>query len=228
MEAVQARVDDHPEQGVVALEEFGDHFTNFGAMHLAAGLYDEALECAVEAVDTPSAERLVGKLRRAHLSMGLDQRELSGALRALVDHANKIDDPELRARYEEAQRSLHEVEALLDEPLSDVLPDWATGSWLPVQLRDWLEVVRAENLPDQNGTLLVCFAPDVGMVGVLSKTRFRSPGIEQSHVRVDESSKVKLVAPTDALRRRHRVRGIVVLHEEGRLHVKHSLVRLRE
>jgi hypothetical protein len=228
MEAVQARVDHHPEQGVVALEEFGDHFTNFGAMHLAAGLYDEALECAVEAQDTPAAERLVGKLRRAHLSMGLDQREISGALRALVDHANNIDDPALRARYEEAQRSLHDVEALLDEPLHDMLPEWTSASWLPAQLREWLEVVRAENLPGEEGTLLVCFAPEVGMVGVLSRTRFRAPGIEQSHVRIDEASKVRLVAPTDVLRRRHRVRGIVVLHEEGRLHVKHSLVRLRE
>jgi len=228
MDEAHARIDDRPAEGVVALEEFGDHFTNFNAMHLAAGLYDEALECAVEAGDPAGAERLLGKLRRSHLSMGLDQRELADALRGLVDHANTLRDDALKARYEALERSLHESEALLDEPLTDLLPEWSSASWLPPQLRDWLEVVRAEDLPGGEGLLLVCFAPEVGTVGLLTRTRIRRAGIEHAHLRVGDAARVRLVAPPEELRRRHRVRGIVVVREGDPVLIRHDLVRLRE
>jgi len=228
MDEAHARIDDRPAEGVAALEEFGDHFTNFNAMHLAAGLYDEALECAVEAGDPAGAERLLGKLRRSHLSMGLDQRELADALRGLVDHANTLRDDALRARYEALERSLRESEAQLDEPLTDLLPEWSSASWLPPQLRDWLEVVRAEDLPRGEGLLLVCFAPEVGTVGLLTKTRIRRAGIEHAHVRVGDAARVRLVAPPEEMRRRHRVRGIVVVREGDPVMIRHDLVRLRE
>jgi hypothetical protein len=228
MDEAHARIDDRPAEGVAALEEFGDHFTNFNAMHLAAGLYDEALECAVEVGDPAGAERLLGKLRRSHLSMGLDQRELADALRGLVDHANTLRDDALKARYEALEHSLHESEALLDEPLTDLLPDWSSASWLPPQLRDWLEVVRAEDLPGGEGLLLVCFAPEVGTVGLLTRTRIRRAGIEHAHVRVGDAARVRLVAPPEELRRRHRVRGIVVVREGDPVVIRHDLVRLRE
>lgn len=228
MDDTHARVDDRPAEGMAALEEFGDHFTNFGALHLAWGLYDEALECAVEAGDEQGAERLLGKVRRSHLSMGLDQRELADSLRALVDHANTLRDDALKARYEALERALHETEDVLDEPLTDLLPEWTSASWLPPQLRDWLEVVRAEDLPGGEGLLLVCFAPDVGTVGLLARTRLRRAGIEHAHVRVGDGARVRLVAPPEELRRRHRVRGILVVREGDPVLVKHALVRLRE
>ncbi len=227
MERVNERVEADPAAGSVALEEFGDHFTNFGAIHLASGLYDEALECAVEAKDTEGAERLLGKLRRAHLSMGNEEREVASALGRLIDHANDIQDDGLRERYEELERQLTRTEEAMDEPLTGLLPEWSSAWKLPEPLRGWLDVVRAEPLPEDEGTTIVCYSPDIGTVGLLLRSGVNLPGIEQARVRVGEESRVKLVEAPEPLRSRHRLRGLVVLHEDDPFELQRMLVSLR-
>ena len=227
MSKVNEQVEADPAAGSVALEEFGDHFTNFGAIHLASGLYDEALECAVEAKDTEGAERLLGKLRRAHLSMGIEEREVASALARLIDHANDIQDDELRERYEQLEHQLLTAEAALDEPMTTLLPQWSAASKLPEPLRGYLEVVRAEPLPDGEGTVLVCYDSEVGNVGLMLKARISHPGIEQARVRVGEGARVKLVDAPEALRQRHRIRGLVVLHEDDPFELHRVLVSMR-
>ena len=227
MDEVNASIERDPAAGATALEEFGDHFTNFGAAHLASGLYDEALECAVEAGDTARAERLVGKIRRSHLSMGLHERELSGALRALVDHANVIQDAALRAKYEELERRLVSEEAALRGPLGATLSEWSPVGALPAPLQGWMDVVRAECLISPEGTLMVCYTDELGLVGLFVRARIYLPGIEQARVRVGDGARVRLIEPPDELRARHGIRGLVVLREGDPYELKRALISMR-
>jgi len=227
MDEVNASIERDPAAGASALEEFGDHFTNFGAAHLASGLYDEALECAVEAGDTARAEKLLSKIRRSHLSMGLHERELAGALRALVDHANDIQDATLKAKYEELERRLVSEEAAVRGPLGTMLPEWSAAGALPAPLQGWMDVVRAECLISPEGTLMVCYTDELGLVGLFVRARIYLPGIEQAHVRVGDGARVRLIAPPEELGTRHGIRGLVVLREGDPYQLKRALISMR-
>jgi hypothetical protein len=227
MSDVNARVEEDPAAGSMALEEFGDHFTNFGAIHLASGMYDEALECAVEASLTDDAERLMDKLRRSRLSMGLEGREMAGAIRSLIDHANDIQDKALLERYLEMERDLGRSIEVMAEPLEDLLDVWSPASLLPDPLVGWLDIIRADPLPDGDGTVLVCYQGRVGNIGLLVRDRVNLPGIEHAKIRLEAGAKVKLVKAPEPLRRRHNLRAIIVLHKGDRYEIRRSVMSLR-
>jgi hypothetical protein len=227
MTRVNETVEADPLFGFVALEEFGDHFTNFGAVHLATGFYNEALECAVEAKATSETDRLLGKLRRARLSMGLEERELARELVELMDMANDIQDEQLLERFQELESDLDGALALMDEPLDTVIEEWAPASALPDALEDWLDIVRADALPRGEGTIMVCYSPTMGNVGVLVTDPVSLPGIEHARVRLLASSRVKLVQAPEPFRSGYRLRAIIVLHEGDLFELQRTPIRLR-
>jgi len=227
MADVNQRVEADPSAGSVALEEFGDHFTNFGAIHLASGMYDEALECAVEAGLTDDAERLMDKLRRSRLSMGLEEREMAGAIKSLIDHANDIQDKALLERYLEMERDMDRSIEVMTEPLETLFNVWSPASLLPDPLEGWLDIIRADPLSDGEGTVLVCYQGRVGNVGLLVRDRVKLPGIEHSKIRLEAGAKVKLVMAPEPIRSRHNLRALIVLHKGDRYELSRTLMSLR-
>ena len=124
-------------------------------------------------------------------------------------------------------RALRAEEETLAGPLEHLLPEWSPVGALPSGMQGLLEVVRAEALPSGEGTLLVCYAQEVGMMGLLVKSRVYLPGIEQAHVRIGEGARVRLVEPPEALKRRHGIRGLVVLREGDPFPLRRDLISLR-
>jgi hypothetical protein len=159
--------------------------------------------------------------------MGLHERELAGALRALVDHANTIQDAALRAKYEELERRLVSEEAALGGPLGVTLPDWSAAGDLPAPLRGWMDVVRAECLISPEGTLMVCYTDELGLVGLFVRARIYLPGIEQARVRVGDGARVRLIEPPEEIRTRQGIRGLVVLHEGDPYQLRRALISMR-
>ncbi len=227
MVLVNEKVEADPLFGFVALEEFGDHFTNFGAIHLATGFYHEALECAVEARASDDTDRLLGKLRRARLSMGLEERELAMQLVELMDMANDIQDAQLLEQFRQIEAELDLALDRMDEPLEVTLEEWSPASKLPDPLEEWLEIVRADALPRGEGTIMVCYSPKMGNVGVLVTDPVSLPGIEHARVRILPGSRVKLVQAPEPFRSGYRLRAIIVLHEGDLYELKRSPIRLR-
>ena len=166
MTRVNEMVEADPQFGFVALEEFGDHFTNFGAIHLATGFYHEALECAVEAKASEDTDRLLGKLRRARISMGLEEKDLSMDLVELMDMANDIQDAQLLEQFKQIEEELDQALERMDEPLEVSLEDWSPATSLPDPLENWLDIVRADPLPRGEGSIMVCYSPQMGNIGV--------------------------------------------------------------
>jgi hypothetical protein len=227
MTRVNEMVEADPLFGFMALEEFGDHFTNFGAIHLATGFYNEALECAVEARAAGETDRLVGKLRRARLSMGLEERELAGELAELIDMANDIQDEQLLEQFQEMESQLDRALSLMDEPLDTVIEDWTPAAALPDALEEWLEIVRADALPKGEGSIMVCYSSQMGNVGVLVTDPVSLPGIELARVRVLPNSRIKLVPAPEPFRSGYRLRAIIVLHEGDLYELQRTPIRLR-
>ncbi|MCK5415005.1 MAG: hypothetical protein KAJ35_06465 [Thermoplasmata archaeon] len=227
MARVNERVEADPWTGSVALEEFGDHFTNFGAVHLAAGFYNEALECAVEATASEDVDRLMGKTRRARLSMGLEERELARELVSLMDMANDIQDAELLEYFQELERDLAQEVARMDEPLEGTFDEWSPATLLPNPLEDWMDIVRADALPKGQGTIMVCYSSQMGNVGVLVSDPVSLPGIEHAQVRILPNSHVKLVEAPEPFRSGYRLRAIIVLQEGDMFQLSRRPIRLR-
>jgi hypothetical protein len=227
MALVNERVEADPWTGSVALEEFGDHFTNFGAIDLANGFYHESLECAVEAAALEDTDRLMGKLRRTRLSMGLEEKELAEEMVSLIDMANDIQDAELLARFHQLEKELDQAVDRMDDPLDVTFEEWSPASRLPDDLEGWLDIVRADPLPKGGGTILVTFAVGVGNVGVMVTDPVSLPGIEHAQVRVLPNSRVKLVQAPEPFRSGYKLRAIIVLHEGDMYELKRSPIRLR-
>jgi hypothetical protein len=227
MGKVNERVEADPSTGSIALEEFGDHFTNFGAIHLASGFYHEALECAVEAREAEATDRLMGKLRRARLSMGLEERELAIELVTLMDMANDIQDPVLLEHFQELDRELDRTLDRMDDPLEQTFEEWAPATSLPRPLADWMDIVRADPLPKGEGTIMVSYSPEMGNVGMLITDPVSVPGIEHARVRLLPQSRVKLVEAPEPFRSGYRLRAIIVLHEGDMYELRREPIRLR-
>jgi hypothetical protein len=227
MARVHERVEADPWSGSVALEEFGDHFTNFGATHLAAGFYNEALECAVESRAAEDADRIVGKLRRARLSMGLEERETAQEVQALIDMANDIQDGELLERFQAMEAELAAEMVRLDEPLEGTFDEWSPASRLPDPLEGWMDIVRADPLPEGEGSILVCYSPKIGNVGVLVGDTVSLPGIELARFRVAHESHVKMVEAPEPFRSGYRLRALLVLREGDPYTLSRCPIRLR-
>jgi len=227
MARVNERVEADPRTGSAALEEFGDHFTNFGAIHLASGFYLEALECAVEATEVEDTDRLMGKLRRSRLSMGLEERELATELIALMDMANDIQDQTLLEYFQELEKDLDQAVDRMDDPLEATFDEWSPATKLPDALEEWLDIVRADPLPKGEGTILVSYSPQMGNVGVLITDSVSLPGIEHAQVRLLPTSRVKLVEAPEPFRSGYRLRAIIVLHEGDMYELQRRPIRLR-
>jgi tetratricopeptide (TPR) repeat protein len=227
MARVNERVESDPYNGSVALEEFGDHFTNFGAIHLATGFYHEALECAVEATASEETDRLMGKLRRARLSMGLEEKELASQVVSLIDMANDIQDEGLLARFGELEKELDQAIDMMDDPLEMTLEDWSSAAQLPGPLVEWIDIVRADPLPKGGGTILVSYSPKIGNVGVLVSDPVSLPGIEHAQVRILPTSRIKLVQAPEPFRSGYKLRALIVLHEGDHYELLRSPIRLR-
>ena len=90
-----------------------------------------------------------------------------------------------------------------------------------------MDIIRADPLPDDGGTVLVCYHGKVGNVGVLIRDRVKLPGIEHASVHLDATSRVKLVEAPEPLSSRHNLRGIIVLHEGDPFEIRRSLMSLR-
>jgi tetratricopeptide (TPR) repeat protein len=227
MTKVNERVEADPRTGSVALEEFGDHFTNFGAIHLASGFYHEALECAVESRAGEDADRLMGKLRRSRLSMGLEERELAEDIVELIDKANDIQDAELLAYFKELDAALELEVARMDDPLTGTFDEWSPATRLPDALEDWMEIFRADPLPKGGGTIMVCYSPMMGNIGVLVDDPVSLPGIEHASVRFLSTTRVKLVDAPEPFRSGYRLRAIIVVHEDDMYELSRSPIKLR-
>ncbi len=227
MSQVNERVEADPWSGSVALEEFGDHFTNFGATYLAVGLYNEALECAVESQAPDDAGRILGKLRRARLSMGLEERDTATEIKDLIDMANDIQDKDLLDTYLAMKDELAVDMERMGDSLEGTFDEWSPATRLPDPLEDWLDIARADPLPKGEGTILVCYSSQMGNVGVLINDTVSLPGIELARFKVVSSSKVKLVEAPEPFRSGYRLRGIIVLHEEDPYLLSRSPIRLR-
>ncbi len=227
MATVNDMVEADPLSGFVALEEFGDHFTNFGAIHLATGFYHEALECAVEALASEETDRLLGKLRRARLSMGLEERELAVELVDLMDMANDIQDEALLERFRELEAELDSTLDRMDEPLEVTFDEWSPATRLPDALEEWLDIVRADPLPKGEGTILVCYSSQMGNVGVLVSDPVSLPGIEHARIRMLPSSQVKLAQAPEPFRSGYRLRAIIVIQQGDAYELTRSPIRLR-
>lgn len=227
MSQVNERVEADPWSGSVALEEFGDHFTNFGATHLAVGLYNEALECAVESQAPDDAGRILGKLRRARLSIGLEERETADEIQDLIDMANDIQDKDLLDTYMDMKDELAAEMERMGDPLEGTFDEWSPATRLPDPLEDWLDIARADPLPKGGGTILVCYSNQLGNVGVLVNDTVSLPGIELARFQVNPSSRVKLVEAPEPFRSGYRLRGIIVLFEEDPYMLSRTPIRLR-
>jgi tetratricopeptide (TPR) repeat protein len=227
MSRVNERVEADALTGSAALEEFGDHFTNFGATHLASGFYHEALECAVEAIAREDTDRLMGKLRRSRLSMGLEDREMAKELVTLMDMANDIQDETLQEYFRELEKDLERTLDQLDDPLEVTFDEWSPATKLPDALEDWLDIVRADPLPKGGGTMMVSYSQKMGNVGVLITDPVSLPGIEHAQIRLLPTSRVKLVEAPEPFKTGYRLRAIIVLHEGDLYEIQRQPIRLR-
>jgi hypothetical protein len=114
----------------------------------------------------------------------------------------------------------------MDEPLDALFNEWSPATRMPDALEGWMEVIRADPLPKDGGTVLICYSSHLGNVGLLVKDRISLPGIEHAAVNLAESARVKLVEAPEPMGSRHKLRALIVLHEDDAYTLRRSLISL--
>jgi hypothetical protein len=159
--------------------------------------------------------------------MGLEERELARELVELMDMANDIQDEQLLEQFQDLEADMDRALSLMDEPLETVIEEWAPAAALPDALEEWMDIVRADALPRGEGSIMVCYSPKMGNVGVLITDPVSLPGIEHARVRVLPNSRIKLVPAPEPFRSGYRLRAIIVLHEGDLYELQRTPIRLR-
>lgn len=205
-------IENNPKAGVQVLEDFGDHLANFSLPQLAVDFYEEAMECAAEADDHESLERLVGKAKRSHFATGRSVGEVATKISDLVNRAHEFKSSEARARFEAEKANLIQMVETMQGPLPYVTKEWTSGGDLPHELRERMEVASVVQNRKNDGafdTVAIAYAPSLGKIAVYLPPQLAGQDISRAGLQLSEAGHFKVLPAPKEFADVHEARAIV-------------------
>ncbi|MFX1324637.1 MAG: tetratricopeptide repeat protein [Promethearchaeota archaeon] len=220
-------LDDNFLDAIIVFSELGDYFLALGHSQIAANLYNQALEVSIDYKLTLKSEILIEKLKRSYIATVLDgysAEDMIDKLDLLLDKAYSIKDVE---KYNEQIKKISSFNLLFYTPFPYITgkKNIVPFSKLPKELKDeYLEVVYFEKLStDQTQILFIVFT-ELGLLGVLLKTRENITGIAENYtIKIKPTAKIKIYEPDEDLKNKYLIRAIVEIIGENQAVINYTL-----
>jgi tetratricopeptide (TPR) repeat protein len=209
---VYRQIEKDPAEGTRILEDFGDHLQNFSLPQIAVDFYEEAMECAADADDADALDRLVAKAKRAHFATGRSVGEVAKKLQELVDRAHEFKNEGAKMRYQAEKANLMQVLETMRGPLPYVAKDWTSGSDLPLELRDQMEVASVVQNRKHDGsfeTVAIAYAPSLGKIAIFLPPGIAELDISRATLRLTEEGSFKVLPAPKEFAEIHEARAII-------------------
>ncbi|MHA1732443.1 MAG: hypothetical protein ACTSU5_10885 [Promethearchaeota archaeon] len=220
MTAGQENVE-HLQDAQLVLNEIGDYFYTLDRPEIALALYDESLECAVDAGLEHKISSLVEKIKRSTLAAAFrGYSGDSGSADSVIDKAYDVKDVD---RYNEAIAKISEIHALFyqDFPYYTKKNKWDGFFDLPEELEPLtreMELIEIKKLA--KGTLFVSYLGSLGLVGFILPEKGVVHGIPENYtVQLNKNAKFKVQRLSEELKSKYLIRAIVRLKDAAGLDV---------
>ena len=221
-------LDENYKDAIIVFSELGDYFLALGHSQIAANLYNQALEIAIDYRLDSKSENLIEKLKRAYIATvleGYTTEEMGQKLDVLLDKAYSVKDVE---KYNEQIKKIASFNILFYKPF-----EYISGkrkiipfNKLPNELKqDSLEAVHFERLDEKtNQYLFIVSHYELGLLGIKVKTDNSIQGIAENYtLKIKPTAKVKIYEPDDTLKEVYLIRAIIEITAKNQCEILYSL-----
>ncbi|MFX1275441.1 MAG: hypothetical protein ACFFBP_03260 [Promethearchaeota archaeon] len=221
-------LDENFKDALIVFSELGDYFLALGHSQIAANLYNQALEIAIDYRLDLKSEILIEKLKRAYIStvlQGYTTEEMGQKLDVLLDKAYSVKDVE---KYNEQIKKIASFNNLFYTPFEHISGKKKIIPYnkLPKELKqDSLEAVHFERLDEKtNQYLFIVLHYELGLLGIKLKTEDTIQGIAENYtLRLKKNAKVKIYEPDDTLKEVYLIRAIIEITGINQCEIVYSL-----
>ena len=221
-------LDENYKDAIIVFSELGDYFLALGHSQIAANLYNQALEIAIDYRLDLKSEILIEKLKRSYISTvleGYTTEDMGQKIDILLDKAYSVKDVE---KYNEQIKKIASFNILFYKPF-----EYITGkkkvipySKLPKELKhDSLEAVHFEKLEDKKDQYLFIVSHyELGLLGIKLKTKETIQGIAENYtLKIKPTAKVKIYEPDATLKDVYLIRAIIEITALDQCEIVYSL-----
>ncbi len=221
-------LDENYKDALIVFSELGDYFLALGHSQIAANLYNQALEIAIDYHLDHKAEILIEKLKRSYIATvleGYTTEDIGQKIDVLLDKAYSVKDVE---KYNEQIKKIASFNILFYKKF-----EYITGkkkiipyNKLPEELKhDFLEAVHFEKLKDSDDLYLFIVSHyELGLLGIKLKTKESIIGIAENYkLKIKPTAKVKIYEPDAALKDVYLIRAIIEITALDQCEIVYSL-----
>lgn len=204
----------------LVLNEIGDYFYTLDRPEIALALYDESLECAVDAGLDYRVKALVEKIKRSTLAAAYRGYSGDTNIDSIIDRAYEVKDVD---KYNEVIAKISEIHTLFyeDFPYFTKKGQWMDYFELPEPLLEEMELIEIKKLA--KGTLFVAYSEELGLIGFIPPGKDLTHGIPENYtIKLTKKAQVKVQKLSAELKSKYLIRAVVRLKKtEGMEIIRH-------
>ncbi len=223
---------EHLQDAQLVLNEIGDYFYTLDRPEIALALYDESLECAIDAGLDHKVNAIIEKIKRSTLSAAFRGYSGNSSVDQVIDKAYEVKDID---KYNEAIAKISEIHSLFYEefPYFTKKGVWDKTYELPEELeplRKEMELIEIKKLA--KGTLFVAYSEAFGLMGIIVPTKDAVHGIPENYtIQLSKNASFKIQKLSDDLKNKYLIRAVVRLKQTSDLemhrHVPHFFAQIQ-
>ncbi|MHA1145731.1 MAG: hypothetical protein ACTSRW_13405 [Candidatus Helarchaeota archaeon] len=222
MTDVNKLVEKHLDISLDLWNEFGDNFYMIGRAGIAASLYREALEIAVQLNRSKVVDKLLEKLKKCLLAAGSYISPIVVKLEKFIDLAHDQDSDS--SSYNEAIAKMAE----LNKQLYEEFPHFTNGKWflgkdLSISLKEPLDVVdhaitcSTKGKKKKTETTFYCYSSEYGGIAVRVPEEIQVRVPESYQLKLNPEKKLKIDPPTQDEKETYFIRAIINVQKKSDL-----------
>jgi len=188
------------------LHNLGNSLLAIDRPGLALEIFDEAMECAIEAEQSEKLEAIAEAIVMANAALSEKEQIHFDGLRDLLDTLVSISEGNTE-EFETRISSIEEKVEEISKPLNESWKEWQDSTNL-IESDSKLTILRIE-VDEGNRTLIVSHHPEIGPIGIW----LPEGGISAAPGNTIELSKtrIKVAPPTEEMSNNHNIRAILAL-----------------
>lgn len=194
--------------------EFGDNFYMIGQPGIAANLYREALEIAVELKRSESIEDILEKLKKCILATGSYTQAVAIKLEKFIDLAHEQDSDS--TSYNEAISKIAEM----NKQLYEKFPYFTKQKWLlgnelsfsldkPFDVVDHVMITKTKGKKKVTETTFYCYSSELGGIAIKIPEEIPLRVPESYNLTLNPKKEYKIVPPTLEEKSTYFIRAII-------------------
>lgn len=202
------------ENAIVVFLELGDYFYAIGNPKIAIALYKEALECAIDSNEfNYKVNGIVEKMKKAYINASLETESKSDAgVGMFLDNVHELINIDA---FNDAISQLAVFNAMIYKDLNYSEKGKTIDYFkLEAPFREKFDVFDILEAETSDAKVFIGYNKNIGLIGFRVKLLAKLAGTPENYtLKLKKNAKVQLNKPSDKLKAKYLLRGIIVVDE---------------